>query len=108
MNEKTRKQLEEIRQMLGERSVTDKPYWQQDPIYTGSLTINNTISATSTTVTYVNYNDAITSTNFIPMGWKEAESQDVSVRIEKAKKKRIANEKEIKRLTMGPKASRWR
>jgi hypothetical protein len=50
----------------------------------------------------------MTATTSIPMGWKEAESQDTTVRVEKAKKKRVANEKEIKRLTMGPKASRWR
>jgi hypothetical protein len=44
----------------------------------------------------------------MPMGWKEVEEKGTTARVKKAKKKRVENEKEIKRLTMGPKASRWR
>lgn len=77
--------------------------------YNGDVEMIFKLDTPPTTVSrWGNIHGTVTATTSLPMGWREAEEQDTTARVEKAKKKRVANEKEIKRLVMGPKASRWR
>jgi hypothetical protein len=63
---------------------------------------------TATTISVTLQTPVQTATTGIPMGWREAESQDIEARIKRAKAQEQRRIKDAKLIAFGPKQARWR